>query len=185
MRYQSAGAHHSIYRIAALVAAGVACATGVTFADVTPAGSASENTAAIQSAIDTAAVANPVGTVTLGNGTFEIDSQLMVTGGVTLVGQGWDNTIIKQTASEQRVATLDDNSKLEGVTITGGRMSVNWAHGAGLLVNAGTVSWCCVSNNVHTGRNIHGGGVSIISGAIDHSIIAFTDICCIVSIYPG
>lgn len=173
MRHQSAGAHHSICRVVALVAAGIASATGVTFADITPAGSAAVNTAAIQSAIDAAAVANPAGTVTLGNGTFEINSQLMVTGGVTLVGQGWDNTIIKQTANGQRVATLDDNSKLEGVTITGGRMSVNWAHGAGLLVNAGTVSWCCVSNNVHTGRNIHGGGVSIISGAIDHSIIAF------------
>ena len=173
MRHQSAGAHHSIYRIAALVAAGVACATGVAFADVTPAGSASENTAAIQSAIDAAAVANPVGTVTLGNGTFEIDSQLMVTGGVTLVGQGWDNTIIKQTANGQRVATLDDKSKLEGATITGGRMSEKWTHGAGLLVKDGTVSWCCVSNNVQTGRNIHGGGVSIIKGTIGHSIIAF------------
>ena len=173
MRHQSAGAHHSICRIAALVAAGVASATGVTFAGITPAGSAAENTAAIQSAIDAAAVANPVGTVTLGNGTFEIDAQLMVTGGVTLVGQGWTNTIIKQTANGQRVATLDDNSKLEGATITGGRMSVNWTHGAGLLVNDGTVSWCCVSNNVQTERNIHGGGIAIFKGTIDHSIVAF------------
>ena len=173
MRHQSVGAHHSIYRIAALVAAGVACATGVTFADVTPAGSASDTRLAIQNAIDAAATATVPGTVTLGNGTFEIDSQLMVTGGVTLVGQGWDNTIIKQTANGQRVATLDDNSKLEGATITGGRMSEKWTHGAGLLVKDGTVSWCCVSNNVQTGRNIHGGGVSIIKGTIGHSIIAF------------
>lgn len=177
MRHQSAGAHHSIYRIAALVAAGIASATGVTFADITPAGSAAENTAAIQSAIDAAAVANPVGTVTLGNGTFEIDSQLMVTGGVTLVGQGWDNTIIKQTASGQRVATLKDDSTLRGVTTTGGKLTSNWDNGAGVYVNNGTVSWCKIINNKSTAtHNVWGAGVHVTSGTIDHSVVAFNEL---------
>ena len=182
MRHQSAGAHHSIYRIAALVAAGVASATGMTFADITPAGSAAENTAAIQSAIDAAAVANPAGTVTLGNGTFEINSQLMVTGGVTLVGQGWDNTIIKQTASGQRVATLKDDSTLRGVTTTGGKLTSNWDNGAGVYVNNGTVSWCKIINNKSTAtHNVWGAGVHVTSGTIDHSVVAFNELTAMAS----
>ncbi len=155
-----------------LVAASIAAASARAN-DIQPADTPAATRQAIQAAIDAAAIASPAGTVTLGSGTFEIDAQLMVTGGVTLVGQGWTKTIVKQTAGKQRVATLDDDSKLEGATITGGRMDDSWSHGAGLLVNDGTVSWCCVSNNVQTGRNIHGGGVAIFKGAIDHSIVAF------------
>ena len=179
MRHQSAGAHHSIYRIAALVAAGVACATGVTFADVTPAGSASENSAAIQSAIDAAAVASPAGTVTLGTGTFEIDAQLMVTGGVTLVGQGWESTIIKQTAtgSDKRCATVDGGATIQRVALTGGCINGNNSTGAGVSIKDGTVSWCCITNNtagVTSGASVYGGGVGFYQGKgqVDHSIIA-------------
>ena len=183
MRHQSAGAHHSTCRVVALVAAGIASATGVTFADITPAGSAAENTAAIQSAIDAAAVASPAGTVTLGTGTFEIDAQLMVTGGVTLVGQGWESTIIKQTATpgaNTRVMTLDDNSTVSHVTLTGGRTSAAWANGsgAGAYVKNGTIAWCRVTGNATgvgtaTANNLYGCGVSFYEGRgkIDHSII--------------
>ena len=150
--------------------AGVLC---VSADPISPAGTAAGNVAAIQAAIDTAAVANPAGTVTLGNGLFEIDAQLMVTGGVTLVGQGWDNTIIKQTANGQRVATLGGGSKLQGVTMTGGRLTEKWEHGAGVMVEDGTVSWCCISNNTSNARNVHGAGVSFWKGVIDHSVVAF------------
>lgn len=182
MRHQSAGAHHSIYRIAALVAAGVASATGVTFADITPAGSASDTRLAIQNAIDAAATATVPGTVTLGNGTFEIDAQLMVTGGVTLVGQGWENTIIKQTANGQRVASLKDGSTLRGVTVTGGKLTGTWQHGAGLNVEKGTVSWCKIFKNKSTAtHNVWGAGVHIASGTIDHSIVASNELASITS----
>ena len=142
MRHQSTGAHHSICRIAALVAAGIASATGAAFADITPVGSAAENTAAIQSAIDAAAVASPAGTVTLGTGTFEIDAQLMVTGGVALVGQGWDKTIIKQVATtasaNTRVRTVDGGATVRGVAITGGRViGSNYQYGGGVLIKDG------------------------------------------------
>ena len=179
MRHQSTGAHHSICRIAALVAAGIASATGAAFADITPVGSAAENTAAIQSAIDAAAVASPAGTVTLGTGTFEIDAQLMVTGGVTLVGQGWDNTIIKQTATgnDKRCATLEGGAKLQRVTLTGGCINGNNAPGAGVSIKDGTVSWCCITNNtagVTSGSSVYGGGVGFYQGKgqVDHSIIS-------------
>ena len=181
MRHHSAGAHHSIRRVVALVAAGIASATGVAFADIMPEGTPAATTAAIQAAIDAAAVANPAGTVTLGNGTFEINSQLMVTGGVTLVGQGWDKTIVKQTATtaaaDKRVMTIDGGSTVERLAITGGKVTgVNYQYGGGALVYDGTISWCCITNNAVTGNNIkYGGGVAFVEGhggRIDHSIIA-------------
>ncbi len=160
-------------RSSILAAASLAIAAGVLRADILPSATPAATRQSIQDAIDAAAVADPVGTVTLGNGLFAIDAELMVTGGVTVVGQGWNDTIIKQTANGQRVATLDGGARLEGVTATGGRMSANWSHGAGLYVTDGTVSRCCISNNVHTGRNVHAGGVSIAKGTIDHSVVAF------------
>jgi hypothetical protein len=141
------------------------------------------DTSTIQAAIDAAANVSPAGTVTLGAGTFLIDSQLMVTGGVTLVGQGWENTIIKQTATpgaNTRVMTLDDNSTVLHVTLTGGRTSATWANGsgAGAYVKNGTISWCRVTDNatgvgIATANNLYGCGVSFYEGRgkIDHSII--------------
>lgn len=154
-----------IITLASMVAAVyAACA-----AEITPSGGM--DTSTIQAAIDAAANVSPAGTVTLGAGTFLIDSQLMVTGGVTLVGQGWETTIIKQTASGQRVATLQDGSKLEGVTATGGRLTVAWNHGAGILVEDGTISWCRITDNKSTARNTYGGGAHFTKGTIDHCII--------------
>ena len=156
--------------------AGVLCAS----ADpISPAGTAAANIAAIQAAIDAAAVADPAGTVTLGSGTFEIDAQLMVTGGVTLVGQGWESTIIKQTATgnDKRCATLEGGAKLQRVTLTGGCINGNNAPGAGVSIKDGTVSWCCITNNtagVTSGASVYGGGVGFYEGKgrVDHSIIS-------------
>jgi len=136
------------------------------------------DTSTIQAAIDAAANVSPAGTVTLGAGTFLIDSQLMVTGGVTVVGQGWENTIIKQTALS-RVATLGDGSKIEGVMITGGHLREKNS-GAGILLNSGTISWCCITNNqigdaswqMVTVNNVYGAGVHVKQGVIDHTVIA-------------
>lgn len=150
---------------------------GVTFpaiaSVISPLGSAAENTAAIQAALDAAAGEAVPGTVTLGEGMFEINAQLMVSGGVTLVGQGWDKTIIKQTASGQRIAMLEDRASILAMTVTGGRLIENWAHGAGMFVKDGTVSWCKIVENECTGRNVHGGGIHIEKGQIDHCIVAF------------
>ena len=152
---------------ASLVSAAALAAGGA----ILPSGDATGATdfAAIQGAID---AAGSGGTVELGSGTFCIDAQLMVTNGVTLAGQGWERTIIKQTATD-RVATLTEGARLEGVTVTGGNLTANWTHGAGVSVDNGTVSWCRVWYNKSTGRNIHGAGVHIATGTIDHSIVAF------------
>ena len=173
MKNQSNSVGLSLCRVAAIAAAGLASATGAAFADIMPNETASATWLEIQNAIDAAAVANPVGTVTLGNGTFEIDAQLMVTGGVTLVGQGWANTIIKQTTSgsKARCATVSDGARLVGVTLTGGRLTEGWKHGAGVDLDDGTVSWCRITDNKCTARNSYGGGVHINKGTVDHCII--------------
>ena len=154
--------------------AALAIAAGIASADpIQPGASPAATRQAIQAAIDAAAAQSPAGTVTLGAGTFEIDAQLMITNGVALVGQGWDDTTLRQTANGQRVATLAGGARLQSVTVTGGRLTAGWTHGPGLLVEDGTVSWCRIVDNVSTGRNVHGGGVNITKGTIDHCIVAF------------
>ena len=112
--------------------AALACAAGLSSADpIQPGATPAATRQVIQSAIDAAAALSPAGTVTLGAGTFEIDEQLMLTNGVTLVGQGWTDTIIRQTSNGQRVATLAGGARLQGVTATGGRLTANWQHGPG------------------------------------------------------
>ena len=165
------------------VFASAACAASAD--PIQPAENAAATTAAIQSAIDVAANLAEPGTVTLGSGLFEIDAQLMVTGGVTLVGQGWDNTIIKQTvetymsdnALATRVVTVSGGAKVEHVTLTGGRVvGANYQFGGGAYVDGGTVSWCCITNNSVVGANVKfGGGVGFNQGSggtVDHCIIA-------------
>ena len=173
-------AHDTIFVL--MTAAALLVAAPSAFADVIqPQESPTATRQAIQDAIDTAAPTG--GTVTLGAGTFEIDAQLMVTNGVTLQGQGWENTIIKQTATpgaNTRVVTIDDGSTVSHVTLTGGRTSATWASGsgAGAYVKNGTISWCRVSGNATgvgtaTANNLYGAAVSFYEGKgrIDHSII--------------
>ncbi len=159
-----------------------ASAVGTAFTDaIQPSESAAATCAAIQGAIDTAAASAEPGTVTLGAGVFEIDAQLMVTGGVSLVGQGFEKTVVRQTAVGQRCVTLSGGSILEGVTLTGGHTRAKFESGAGVLVEDGTVSWCCITNNQAgdatwsyvTVNNIYGAGVNIKKGAIDHTVVAF------------
>ncbi|MBO7687924.1 MAG: right-handed parallel beta-helix repeat-containing protein, partial [Kiritimatiellae bacterium] len=144
---------------------------------ILPGENAAATRQAIQDAIDAAVLTH--GTVSLGNGLFEIDAQLNVTGGVTLVGQGWANTVIKRVVNmsawtAQRCVMLDDGAKLEGVVLTGGAIRAQSEYGAGALVKNGTISWCCITNNVGSNHNVYGCGVSFTGGqgTIDHSIIA-------------
>lgn len=132
---------------------------------------------AIQAAIDAAAPTH--GIVTLASGLFEIDAQLNVTSGVKLVGQGWESTVIKQVTAPNyganaRCAMVDDGAKLEGLTLTGGTIKNSGDGGAGAWVKNGTISWCCITNNVGGEHNVYGCGVSFSGGqgTIDHCIIS-------------
>ena len=161
--------------------AALACAAGLASADpIQPGASSAATRQAIQAAIDAAAAQSPAGTVTLGAGLFEIDAQLMVTNGVELVGQGWDDTIIKQVAAtataNTRVVTLDGGATVRNVTLTGGRITgTNNQFGGGAFIKDGTISWCCITNNTVFDNNTKfGGGIGIYQGKgqVDHSIIA-------------
>ena len=142
---------------------------------IQPGETAAETRQTIQDAIDAAVPTH--GTVTLGNGLFDIDAQLMVTGGVTLVGQGWTNTTLKYVGTANtaasRVATISDGSMFS-MTITGGKVKNNNSGAGGVsVVDNGVISWCCITNNY--AQNNTGGGIGV-SGAgtvkIDHTIVA-------------
>ncbi len=137
---------------------------------IQPQGGFESDTAAIQAAIDAAAPSH--GTVTLGEGCFNIDAELMVTGGVSLVGQGWRKTVLQQTVAH-RVAMVKDESRIEGVTLTGGYTTEKWTHGSGANVANGTISRCNIHHNQAKGNNVYGVGVYFEKGSIDHSIVAF------------
>jgi hypothetical protein len=133
----------------------------------------------VQDEITWAALESPAGTVTLGEGIFEIDTQLLVTDGVTLTGQGWEKTIIRQTAetatADTRVVTVDGGATVRDLTLTGGKVTgATYQYGGGALVKNGTVSWCCISNNTVYGNNAkYGGGVGFGEGKgqIDHCLV--------------
>ena len=141
---------------------------------IQPGETASATRQTIQDAIDAAVPTH--GTVTLGNGLFEIDAQLMVTGGVTLVGQGWTNTVVKYAGAKDtansHVVTVNDGSTLGHMAITGGAVK-NQYSGGGVQITDGTISWCCVTNN-YTSQST-GGGIGIWGAGtvkIDHTIVA-------------
>ena len=163
-----------------MVLAFLATAAMVVNGAINPSGdtSGASDAVAIQSAIDAAANG---GTVTLGSGMFYINTQLYVTNGVTLAGQGWENTVIKQVATtlseKTRVVTVSGGAKVERVTLTGGRLTgANDKSGGGAYISGGTVSWCCITNNsVSTANTKYGGGVGFSQGSggqVDHCIIA-------------
>ena len=142
---------------------------------ILPGETAAETRQTIQDAIDAAAPTQ--GTVTLGNGLFDIDAQLMVTGGVTLVGQGWESTTIRfagtKAGNDNRVVNIS-GGVVSHVTLTGGKVDNNGNSGGGAIVTDGTISWCCVTNN-YAKRNYGGGGVFVSGNGsvrIDHTIVA-------------
>lgn len=148
---------------------------------ILPGETPAETRQTIQDAIDAAAARSPAGTVTLGEGLFDIDAKLSVTGGVTLVGQGRERTILRYAGrkwAEGRVADIADGSVVGYVTLTGGKVDDNDKSGGGAFVTEGTISWCCVSNNVAI-RSEGGGGIFVYREndlpakvRIDHTIVA-------------
>ena len=173
--------------LSALLTAFVATVVSTAFATPIQPVDAAANTAAIQSAIDAAAIAATPGTVTLGEGVFEIDAQLMVTGGVRLVGQGWDKTTVRQTKTDgvARCMTIGGDAEVTGVTLTGGRIHGEWNGGAGAMIENGTLSYCRVTGNQTgdlswqgvSGKQMNGGGVYIKQGTIAHCEISQNTVC--------
>ncbi len=145
---------------------------------ILPGETPAETRQTIQDAIDEAANLPEPGTVTLAGGLFDIDAQLNVTGGVTLVGQGWTNTTVRfagaNAGNDNRVMTISGGSVVGHLAMTGGKVNGNSKPGGGAIVDGdGTITWCCVTNN-YSQRN-YGGGIYVVGEGnvrIDHTIVA-------------
>ena len=118
------------------------------------------DTAAIQSALDAAKTGG--GTVTLGSGTFYINTQLTVDGAVTLQGQGWDKTTIKPASGKSISCVKVVDGTISWCTITGNSGSC----GGGVCFSGGKgrIDHSNVSNNTGSGA---GGGIGMTGLAGD------------------
>lgn len=147
---------------------------------IAPSDDAAANTATIQAAID-AAVSAGGGVVELDEGLFPLTNRITVGAGVTLRGQGYEKTVLKQGVSNKGVLTVtgasSNRSQVEKLTITGGRIDGNGAKDrpSGVqLNNYASLSYCMVSNNFNSLMNsafaggVHVAGSSVI---IDHTIV--------------
>ena len=111
-------------------------------------------------------------TVCILEGTYELTDEISVAKAISIIGAGRNKTVIKPASGKViRLFTIDGGARLEGVTLTGGRVTAD--SGAGAWVKNGTISWCCISNNLGGAHNKLGGGVSFSGGqgTVDHSII--------------
>ena len=142
---------------------------------IAPSDDAAVNTAAIQAAID-AAVEAGGGVVELGEGLFSLADAITVGAGVTLSGQGYEKTILKQTVEKKSVLKLSgDGALVERLTATGARMTDG---GSGVSMSAASqLSYCMISNNVNSRMNNQSaGGINISAGTgvrvlVDHCIV--------------
>lgn len=145
-----------------------------------PAATAQETRVMIQEALDEAAGDPEIDSVILGVGLFEVDAELTVSGGVTLRGQGADDTILKYVGTKNtgtsRPVTISEGATLSHLAVTGASVGQNQYVGGGVMVSGtqgATISWCTITNNVNAVGS--GGGIGIYATGpvvIDHCIIA-------------
>ena len=117
----------------------------------------------------------------LATGTHTLTREFTVGNAVTIRGTGIDQTIIKQTTSNQRVLALDnENARVEDCTLTGGKFTsergrLENAGGCGVLIksNGGILSHCRITGNSSTGNHNRGLGLEVRSAkaVVSHCII--------------
>ncbi len=136
----------SIWSVCRLVcAAAVTLFAGVAFSDTVP-------TDGLLAAV---AAAQDGDTLELGIGTYEISDEILLNNSVTIIGAGIGQTIIRQTATDKRVAVLDNASaKIKGCTLTGASFPSEIKDGIGVKIAAGggTLEACRITGN-RTNRN--------------------------------
>ncbi len=118
----------------------------------------------------------------LAAGTHTLTREFTVESAVTIRGAGMDQTIIKQTGSNQRVLALNNaQAKLEHLTLTGGKLTAERGNksndhgGCGVLIlsNGGILSHCRITGNSSTCNHNRGLGLEVHSAAavVSHCII--------------
>ncbi len=123
----------------------------------------------IQAAVD---LTTDGDTVWVTNGTYNITAQISITNGITVRSvNGRDVTTVRRDSGNTRVLYIDHaDATLEGFTVTNGNLD---NHGAGIYLNAGTVSSCRITGNTipdYKGR--HGAGMYVgAAGVVSNSVI--------------
>ena len=117
----------------------------------------------------------------LASGTHTLTREFTVGNAVTIRGAGIDQTIIRQTTSNQRVLALDnENARVEDCTLTGGKFTtergrLEGAGGCGMLIksNGGILFHCRITGNSSTGNHNRGLGLEVRSAkaVVSHCII--------------
>ena len=105
--------------------------------------------------------------------TYTLTREFVIGNAVTIRGAGIDQTIIKQTGSNQRVLTLNNaQAKLEHLTLTGGKFTSERGRlegygGCGVLIkeNGGIIDHCRITGNSSTCNHNRGLGLEVRSAA--------------------
>jgi len=125
----------------------------------------------IQTAV-TFAKNNSIGTVTVSNGTYNITSEILVAGPITLRSfegglSGASNTVVRRSGSgTMRIFNITDaNAVLQGLSFTNGY----GVAGAGVSMAGGLVRDCIIANNDALANN--GGGVYMNGGTVSNCIV--------------
>ena len=147
--------------LASLVASAASFAVDVAF-------TTADNIATLQGVIESCSEGDRV---LLGDGLYEPAYTIYLTNGVTLAGSAATNCVIRPTGSRRVIYMDGAASGLANLTVTGGKMTTGWQHGAGIFMLNGTVSHCIVSNNAATASNAYGGGIMAYGGTITHSLV--------------
>lgn len=106
--------------------------------------------------------------VLISNGVFAVTNEMIIAQGVTIRGMnGAEDTVLRRSGSANyRLLQLAHaDARVEGVTLTNGKLATS-AKGAGVYINgAGTLADCIVSNNF-TDYHSYGTGVRIDNGGL-------------------
>ncbi len=112
----------------------------------------------IQSAVD---VASPGDTVWVTNGTYRPTVEVSIVRPITVTSVNGESVTRVDGGGVHRVAALSGGGVLQGFTVTNG---YGVGHGAGLMVDGGTVRECVVTDN-RTAVGGHYGGGLFLNGA--------------------
>ena len=141
-----------------------ACATVVCWLVASASGITLPNTstiADIQAAID---AAQPGDVIELADGTYAFDQALTVNKGITLTGSHRDRCILQGSGTatfETALTIADKDACVKNLTVSGFTSSASWNyHGAGVRINAGTLTQSRVTSCKATGSN-RAAGVSL------------------------
>ena len=108
--------------------------------------------------------------VLVSNGTYNITARILVEDAVTIRGvNGADVTTVAAggATTKIRVFELDHpDAVLDGLTVRGGFLDVNYQLGAGIYMTGGLVRNCIITNNNIDAQYVSGGGVYMDGGVL-------------------